>query len=210
MSFGAAVDSHRLRLGSGFAGKINDLRIRTGKWSSSAIVRADMHRQKSFAESQLLVAYSFDEALGVVVFDSRPGADTAQNQGKVEEGTFRQLVYGIFHLWKQCPGTSYFLPEAVCSTRSLYEHGYCHHEPDSDDFECTCNSGYFGLDCSGECPGMDKGVACSGHGQCYSFNETFCVCHAGYVGEACQFECPGCKFCFLFLLIASMFAHNVE
>eukprot|EP01108_Squamamoeba_japonica_P010170 TRINITY_DN981_c0_g1_i1.p2 TRINITY_DN981_c0_g1~~TRINITY_DN981_c0_g1_i1.p2 ORF type:complete len:598 (-),score=427.14 TRINITY_DN981_c0_g1_i1:62-1855(-) len=189
---GAAGDGHKLRVGSGFAGKLNDLRIRRGAWATARDVLADMHRLKTFAEPSLLAAYSFDVALGTTVFDSRPSAAEGSGRGEVREGTFRTLVYGIFHLWKRCPGTSYFSPEAVCSTRSLFEHGYCSHERDSDDFECTCNPGYHNLDCSGECPGMSAtGEACSGHGECFTFNATFCVCGAGYVGDACEHECPG-------------------
>ncbi len=182
---------NKLRVGAGFAGKLNDFRLRRGTWTAALDVVGDMHKFKLFDEAALLAAYSFDDANDPLIFDSRAVADDASNRGTIRQGTFRTLIYGITHRWKNCPGTSYFSPEAVCSTRSLAEHGYCTHPRQSDDYECTCNPGYYGSDCAGECPGMTLGVACSGHGECFSFNETFCQCDAGFVGNACQFECPG-------------------
>lgn len=186
------VGANKLRIGAGFAGKLNDFRLRRGAWTAPADVVANMHQMKRFEEASLLVAYSFDVANDPIIFDTRAtGANDNVNRGTVREGTFRTLIYGIFHKWKNCPGTSYFSPEAVCSTRSVYEHGFCTHARESDDYECTCNPGYYNSDCSGECPGVASGAVCSGHGECFSFNDTFCVCDAGFKGEACQHECPG-------------------
>ena len=90
---------HLLHIGSGFAGKINDLRIRNVAWNDATGVRRDMHRRKTFAEPSLLLAYSFDEALTTNVFDSRP--NKGMNKGTIQEGTFRQLIIGIYHKWRK-------------------------------------------------------------------------------------------------------------
>jgi hypothetical protein len=98
VTFGS-INQNELHIGSGFAGKINDLRIRNSAWHDASLVRRDMHILKSFTEASLLLAYSFDEALATTVFDSRP--NKGMNQGEVKEGTFRQLIIGIYHKWRK-------------------------------------------------------------------------------------------------------------
>lgn len=177
-----------LRAGMAFGGEINDLLV----WNSArAGIRANMHLYKDIPalKDNLLAAYTFDN-----VDEMQPTSilDAAgkQKQGTLQNGAFRSLIYGVYHKWKLCPGVSYFSTETVCSTRTLWEQGVCVRRPGVDNYACECNEGFFGNDCSGECPG-GAGNICSNHGKCLVLNETVCVCDLGYVGPACEFECPG-------------------
>ena len=80
-----------------------------------------------------------------------------------------------------CPGTLN-MSYVTCSG-----HGLCH--PYTG--ECSCDSSYFGEDCSLLCPRKmvdGASVTCGGHGTCVGGR---CLCDTGYFGELCDGECPG-------------------
>ena len=182
--------SSNFRIGPGFAGKMNDFAIYSTAQNNADTVRRNMRFVKDFSVGSWLAAYSFDnfdQDNDEIILDS---SGKSANDGVATAGTFRLLVYGSEYYWADCPGTSYQSPEAVCSTRSIYEHGYCKGSRDDGGKLCGCNEGFFGNDCSGTCVGAPNNI-CSGHGSCISLNETLCLCETGYTGPGCEFECPG-------------------
>jgi hypothetical protein len=48
--------------------------------------------------------------------------------------------------------------------------------------ECTCDRGFWGADCAGECPGGTE-HPCGDHGYCTE--QGSCDCFARYIGTAC-------------------------
>jgi hypothetical protein len=191
--FGTAATSS-IRIGSGFGGVINDVLLRKGNRGPAA-VRADMYKLTPYLD----FAGKTDTYWSVMTFEEtqeenpravRNDESSSWLEEALVEGAFRSLIYGVFHQWKMCPGTSRFSPETVCSTRTYWEQGYCEEREGVNVYGCVCNHGYLGFDCSGVCPG-GVGNICSNHGVCETFNQTVCICDPGYVGPACEHECPG-------------------
>ncbi len=187
-SFGSAA--MQLRAGMAFGGEINDLLV----WRAPQTnVRARMHRvvdTGAASAARLFAAFTFDNTDAADPTAVLDAVGVQRGRGALTNGAFRSMVYGVYHRWKLCPGTTRFSTETVCSTRTLWEQGVCVRRPGVDKFACDCNEGFFGDDCSGECPG-GPGNICSNHGTCQVLNSTVCICDVGYVGPACEFECPG-------------------
>jgi hypothetical protein len=177
-----------MRIGHRLEGAINDVIFHSRVFAASE-VRLNMNLLKPFTQppASWLLAYSFNEDSLTEFKDYSAGN---QRPGKVREGVYRGLVYGIQHRWKGCPGVTVRTPQRVCSNDAAYERGVCFHQQDSVSLECDCNDGFSGPSCQVTCPG-GLGNICSGHGRCFTSNDTFCICDAGYVGDACQLLCPG-------------------
>ena len=56
------------------------------------------------------------------------------------------------------------------------------------DNNCTCNFGYWGLECNHICPGGGPLQPCNGHGNCDSITGT-CICRQSWKGDS---ECGSC------------------
>ena len=63
-------------------------------------------------------------------------------------------------------------------------HGECAMDDVTSKFQCGCEAGYYGDDCSVTCPGD-----CSGHGKCGAEGE--CTCELGWLGLSCARTCAG-------------------
>jgi hypothetical protein len=177
-----------MRIGHRLEGQINDVIFHNKIWTPSE-VRLNMNLLKPFAAPppSWLLAYSFNEDSATEFADSTAGN---VRPGKVRDGVFRGLVYGVQHRWKGCPGVTTRTPQRVCSNDATYERGVCGVAKESVSLECDCNEGFAGPSCQVTCPG-GLGNICSGHGRCFTSNDTFCICDPGYVGHSCGLLCPG-------------------
>lgn len=185
---GGTLGGLTMRIGHRMEGSINDVIIHN-KVFTPAQVQTSMHMRKPWdgaAPASWLLAYSFNEDSLTEFKDSSSG----NRPGLVRDGVFRGLIYGIDHKWKACPGTTLRNPERVCNNDVHVERGVCFQDKEEVSFNCDCNEGFSGPACQVECPGGWDNI-CSGHGKCFTTNDTFCVCDDGYAGEACQFLCPG-------------------
>lgn len=195
-----------LRLGVGFAGELNNFEIRSGMaaWASESAMNAYVQAMNdeqflwtTLSSANVFLSYTFNDQANEIIQPTRwPGGAQANYIATLEAGSYVRLMYGARFFWESCPGTSYFSPESVCNTWSIYEHGVCEVEAgeydtaDDSAWHCRCNEGYYYDDCHGVCPG-GEGNSCNGHGECYTTNDTSCLCDLGYVGKACELTCPG-------------------
>jgi len=199
---GWADPAYKLRIGAGFYGSINNLVVSSGALSIAALEANLVGRiwasvdLSSIPNTQL--ALSFDGGAGTSCDDAEgPGCaevDLSPSKASVHlrDGSFRGLLLGVLHDWENCPGVSYFAPEAPCNTDARFSGGRCYKESIySQTHLCNCLPGFFGPGCTRLCPGTASGATCGGHGECFELNGTICVCDEGYVGWGCQHECPG-------------------
>jgi hypothetical protein len=83
-----------------------------------------------------------------------------------------------------CPGSTGCVTNGGCDS-TCSGHGAC---LESGDCFCNATAGFFGVDCSQQCPVGPNGLACSGSGQCRS--DGSCACESGSAGHNCSIQCP--------------------
>ena len=72
--------------------------------------------------------------------------------------------------------------EAFCSGNG---HCYMSQFNDLKDPYCSCDTGFYGTNCSQSCPVGSNGEVCSGYGACDE-NTGECFCNCGHSGDTCD------------------------
>lgn len=78
--------------------------------------------------------------------------------------------------------------EDACTSRPCGRNGACS-VTDSGDYECTCKSGWKGLNCQIDINECALKNACNGNGKCSNLPGSYnCKCFKAYQGNDCEHE----------------------
>jgi hypothetical protein len=130
--------SHKLRVGPGFYGSINNLAITSAglalsNEAASAALKARIYLEAAPSTLPAVkLAMAFNDGGNQECSDAGgPGCQVDNPPGQpgvLRDGAYRGLIQAVPHDWNNCPGVDYWHPESPCNTEVRFSGGACYKE----------------------------------------------------------------------------------